>query len=295
MATSLGAVIYDLETEQFELLGKEGQATTSVAFSSDGALIAVGQRNTSTTQIFSVDNFDLELELHTYSETATAISFSPDSNLIAIAGDRASPDQMLRGDFNVQVWDISAETEIALLRDIFGAIVDMDFSSERLSVAMQTLGHDPDTGAIYTFDTGSWDQLTSLLSGPMSPSLVVDEDIALFGIIIPRQEATLRLWDLSTDEVIWEIPQSASALAISPRMSMLAYGRAFGEAGLRDLATGAEIATFPKFDGYIKRLDFSSEDRMLAVVIWSNDNRDKVEIWDIDHITPLLELQMSCD
>jgi WD40 repeat protein len=59
IATSLGAVIYDLETEQFELLGKEGQATTSVAFSSDGELIAVGQRDTSTTQIFSVDNFDL--------------------------------------------------------------------------------------------------------------------------------------------------------------------------------------------------------------------------------------------
>jgi WD40 repeat protein len=76
---------------------------------------------------------------------------------------------------------------------------------------------------------------------------------------------------------------------------MLAYGSGFGEAGLRDLETGAEIATFPNFGGYISHLDFSSKGSMLAVVIWSNDNRDKVEIWDIDHITPLLELQMSCD
>jgi WD40 repeat protein len=283
-------------------LGDADVAVGSVLFSADGGLLAAGMAD-GTVQVWSMVTGEEVVTLSGHRDGATSIAFTSGGYTMATGagsgqvrtwdastgeglGTLPEHDAAVRSiamggpygflvasgaDDGVHLWDISRRAEASL------------DDSDALPVS--SVAFTPD-GSILAAGGGStirlWDTATGTMRATLETTVsdissiifMADSGMLVYG----GADASVWLWDLANDPqpVPGELEPPVSALALSPDSAILAIGDAAG-VQLRDMATGATLATLPTPSGeVVSSVAFSADGSLVAtgsatggVILWA--------------------------
>lgn len=248
----------------------------SLAFSSDGRLIAGDFRNADGTGETRVWDSGTCVEKYRFSSSpsvfsSVGIAFSPDSKrLLTCGGD---------GDVSVRLWDMSNGSEVLRITD--GRVINVAFSPDGKLLAC---GRGDGKVGIYRADSA---EKLGELSGHRG--LVLGVAFSPDGTCLASagRDGTARIWDAALLTEVENITglRDARCLDYSPDGTRLAIGTWYGFVKIYDLTErGAcvrtadstpQVKTFSR-TANIPQLAWSPDGQRLAVVIWGNG----LELWD---------------
>jgi WD40 repeat protein len=204
----------------------------SVSFSPDGQTVAVGgvdepqnQIQNASVWIFSVGSWKPLLKLPEYLNV-TALAYSPDGRWMVGGGTSR----------NVQVWRASDGTSVFTLNhahQVFKTAISPDSSTVATATCQTTVNDVCTEGGVWL-----WDLLTGKLAKRLGGFPDVVEDVAFSAdgstLIAASRDGTLRFYDTSTDQSIFEftVAGGISAMSISPDGGFLVTGSVNGHVQL---------------------------------------------------------------
>ncbi len=239
----------------------------SVAFSPDGALLAVGLRD-NTVRIWRLADKALQRTFEASIPQAKSggysqdVAFSPDGNLLAFG----------TTDGNVRLWQVSDGTLAHTLEGASGKISSLAFSPNGSLLAI-----------------GTWDgpvQLWRVTEGARLQTLEGHSD-GVVSVAFSPDGATLastslsdsvRLWNISSGDLIHELQTPAVNVAFSPDGAMLATaGAADDQKHLWSTADWQRIRDLASARGGLGAMVFSPDDALVA----AGNSRYEVRWWRV--------------
>lgn len=232
-----------------------------LAFSPDGALLALGEESMVT--IRDVASAEIKVEFPSRTGTTLALAFSPDSGTLAIAGDRG-----------ISIRNFGSGCECAGMPQGPAGVTSLAFSSDGGILAMGDR-----RGYVQVWDLpgrrsrGGFRahaySVTSLELSPDGRTLVSTSPM----------DTVARLWDAATFRPVALLrghPAPVQAAAFAPSGRALATASREGVVRLWDAATGCLLAVLPGNDNGVSALAFSRDGRTLVAggvggLIWSWD------------------------
>jgi WD40 repeat protein len=304
------ARLWDRRTgEEIAVLLDDAENVVSVAFSPDDTRLVTVADGTATLWDTAAGN-----EIASLDGQASVVAFSPDSSLLAAAGENGvlglwdassgddvgtmsvagdgqlafSPDGTLIAStdgFDAQLWNVASRDQIATFPVPVadrGQIEDVAFGTGRPLLATSA----GNTVTLWDLETGA--ESATLVDATVGIGSV---DLSPDGTKVAaiRDDGTVAIWDVATrddiatltdrSEVIEEIEFSADA-------SMVATSTE-NSTKLWDTTSGTEIAAVP--DTFNGTVAINRDNTLLAASVFLND-RDAVQIWDISPSDDVLTL-----
>ena len=302
VASAIGIWLYDVQTgTEFALFGGHTGGVTSVAFSSDGTLLASGSED-ETVKLWVVATHTNIATLRGHTDGVWSVAFSPDGKIIASgAGD---PGIRFPADNTVKLWDVETNTNITTLEGHEGRVASVAFSPDGKIIAS---GSDDETIKLWDVETntniatleGHTDRVASVAFSP---------DGKILASVGGTFDETVKLWDVETNTNTATLEghtDGASSVAFSPDGKILASGvgdaffpEFFPESSdnrvkLWDVASGEPIASLGGHTGEVWSVTFSPDGKKLASVGGTFDNR--VKLWDVASGEPIISLEGYMD
>ena len=302
LASAIGIWLYDVATgTEVALLGGHTGGVTSVAFSSDGTMLASGSED-ETVKLWVVATHTNIATLRGHTDGVWSVAFSPDGKLLASgAGD---PVVHFPADNTVKLWDVATNTNIATLEGHEGRVSSVAFSPDGKMLAA---GSDDETVKLWDMETntntatleGHTDRVNSVAFSPNGKLLASGGGTF---------DETVKLWDVETNTNTVTLEghtDGVSSVAFSPDGKILASGvgdaffpEFFPESSdnrvkLWDVASGEPIASLGGHTGEVWSVMFSPDGTMLASAGGTFDNT--VKLWDVGSDEPIASLEGHMD
>ena len=302
VVSAIGIWLYDVATgTEVALLGGHTGGVTSVAFSSDGTLLASGSQD-ETVKLWAVATHTNIATLRGHTDGVWSVAFSPDGKMLASgAGD---PGVRFPADNTVKLWDMETNANIATLEGHEGRVASVAFSPDGQILAS---GSDDETIKLWDVETntniatleGHTDRVASVAFSP---------DGKMLASAGGTFDETVKLWDVETNTNIATLEGHAdgvASVAFSPDGKILASGvgdaffpEFFPESSdnrvkLWDVASGEPIASLGGHTGEVWSVAFSPDGTMLASAGGTFDNT--VKLWDVDSAEPTATLKGHTD
>ncbi len=210
-------------------------AVWSVAFSPDGAILAVGRGDPwvgpGSLQLYDSGTGELLSEFYPEVHplccemvTVFALTFSPDGTLLATAN----------GDGTATLWEVATGEEHAILEPDGGWVGSVAFSPDGSLLATGGAWSDCDYGEICAPDEGEmrlWDVATgeqlALVTGPLGgvSSVAFSPDGRIIAFAGGYEDGTVSLWDTNTGQTLAVLERSyVTSVVFSADGTMLATG-----------------------------------------------------------------------
>ena len=297
VASAIGIWLYDVQTgTEVALLEGHTGGVTSVAFSSDGTMLASGSED-ETVKLWAVATHTNIATLRGHTDGVWSVAFSPDGKMLASgAGD---PIIHFPADNTIKLWDVETNTNIATLEGHEGRIASVAFSPDGKTLAS---GSEDETVKLWDVETntntatleGHTDKVTSVAFSPDGKILASGGGTF---------DNTVKLWDAETNTNTATLEghtDGVSSVAFSPDGKTLASGvgdaffpEFFPESSdnrvkLWDVASGEPIASLGGHTGEVWSVAFSPDGKTLASAGGTFDNT--VKLWDVDSGEPIASL-----
>ena len=254
---------------------------TSVAFTPDGRLLAIGGLE------FGVSLWPVDDDATDQAEAlpfgrVNAMTFSPDGRCLAAA---------IAGSNHIVIWDRAERRETLILRSRW-PILSLAFSPDGRYLAA---GEQADRGSVYLWDletgcarfvlSGSWGHVVSVAFSPDGNALAA----------VGMHERVIRIWDVRSGQlcrVMAGHPRGTNAIAFSPDGRVLASAGNDGMVRLWSAATGEKIAALDGRANRLSHVGFSADGRSM-VAVGSTDN--DIRFWELTgrSLTPPRERSWS--
>ena len=294
VASAIGIWLYDVATAtEVALLEGHTGGVTSVAFSSDGTMLASGSED-ETVKLWAVATHTNIATLRGHTDGVWSVVFSPDGKMLASGS--GDPIIHFPADNTIKLWDVETNTNIASLEGHRGRVASMAFSPDGKILAS---GSEDETVKLWDVETntniatleGHTDKVSSVAFSPDGKIL------ASGGGLFDR---TVKLWDVETNTNTATLEghtDGVSSVAFSPDGKILASGvgdaffpEFFPESSdnrvkLWDVASGEPIASLGGHTGEVWSVTFSPDGTMLASAGGTFDNT--VKLWDVDSTEPI--------
>ena len=219
VASTIGIWLYDVRTgAEVNLL--PGGSVTSVAFSTDGALLASGALD-NTVQLWDMPTNTNIARLEGHSDGVRAVAFSHDGKMLASgAGD---PTVHFPADNTIKLWDVATNAIIATLEGHKGMVASVAFSPDGKILVS---GSNDET--VKLWDVATKESIATLeghTDGVASVAFSPDGTILASGA--RTFDETVKLWDVATKESIATLEghtDGVASVAFSPDGTILAAG-----------------------------------------------------------------------
>ena len=295
-----------------------GAAPLSIAFSPDGATLAVGSVD-GTVKLVAVPSGSQLYSFAGHTNLVSRVAFSPDGKSLASGS----------YDNSVKLWDLLNRVERVSLLGHMGTISGLAFSpdgrviastslptstnnSDRVRLwevksgnALGTVGEPGMYSLYYALDGKSlatvgvgdhrlqlWNVATRLASRTFDFDLGVWQ-IALSpdGKILAAAafDDTVRLWDVSTGQMLRTLSGHAGqvmSLAFSPDGTMAVSASADTTIKIWEVSSGRELRTLNGHTDEVMSASFSPDGKMLA----SGSTDGTIRLWDDSEVLPVFEL-----
>lgn len=232
-----------------------------VAFSPDGALLALGSGNVA--KIADVATGRVLRVLRGHQGVVTAIAYSPDGTVVATAS----------GDWTARTWDTSTGVNQRTFHGHSDSVNSVAFSRGGSLIA--TASSD---GTVRTWDAGTGAHRTTLTGHRGSVhALAFSPDSAL--IATASDDRAVRIWDVLTGarrSTLARHTGDVYGVAFSPDGTLLASASADGTARTWDPATGLQRTTLAGHAKPVRAVAFSPDGSLIATA--SDDGT--VRTWD---------------
>ena len=259
--TAAGRVIAELE----EHTGK----VTAVAYSADGAILALGSNN-GTVRLWEVETGRLRAILSGGMGTVTDVKFSP----YGATAVTLSTAQGQTGGTVIKLWNVESGLTVATPDERVFSADNIAFSPSGKILALPSRDNtislwNTDRGLKIAALVGHTDEVYAMAFSPDETKL------ASAGL----KERTVRLWEVETGKIIAVLPHMWHVfdVAFSPDGAILASGGS-GDVSLRlwDGKTGSPITSLPGHGGTVRKIVFAADGGTLAscsddgtVLLWS--------------------------
>lgn len=267
-------VLWDVVKQQTTLIWRQDVPIRCVAFSSDGARIAIGDFKGST-QILEPKTGETILSLPKQQKLVNSVAFMPNDGKLATGG----------FDENVSFWDAAS----GKLLDSFNlpgeGITTIAISPDGSRLAATTW-----PGKVHVWDVL---KMTELYAVDANENAGIAEVVAFSpdgkSLVTGSWDTSLKIWNVDNGKVLLDLPGHETPVqnaVFSPDGQMLASSDAVGNVRLWDLASGKTIAVFQAHEDRCFGLSFSPDGKLLATASWDR----KVKIWDVKTIQQLATL-----
>jgi len=226
---------------------KPSARPTCVAFSPDGALLAVGSNNT--VELLDVPGFRTLRILDGHTGSVRSVAFSPDGVLLATAAD----------DRTVRIWDVASGETASVRKSHSGPVLSVAFSPDGTLLATASADR---TAQVWDMEA---DTIRHNLIGEAG---ILDVAFSPDGTLLATASAdrTAQIWDLATGTIRTILSGHGSwvlGVAFSPDGTLLATASRDRTASIWDVATGAARTTFAHGDEVLD-VAFSPDGTLLA-------------------------------
>ncbi|WP_437311449.1 pentapeptide repeat-containing protein [Sorangium sp. So ce388] len=247
-----------------------GGKCTSIAFSSDGALLATGHSRRIT--LWDVETGSALRVLDSHSDTVTSIAFSPDGYMLASGAE----------DSTVRLWDVSTGSVICAFKGHLDHVTSVAFSPDGELLAS---GSRDCSIRLWQLSTR---KEVRLLQGHSQTVTAVTFGTTGKTIASGSYDTTVRLWDVSTGNVIRVFSGhqgSVLSVAFSPDGAVLASGSMDRSIGIWHASTGEALHTMRGHSSAVMSVAFSPDGTSVAsgsfdktIRLWQLSTREKSHV-----------------
>ena len=229
------------------------------ALSRNGKVLVTGEPD-GMLRLWEIPGARLLASVRAHPKNVSAISLSPDAQIVATASIDADP--------FVRLWDVAAGLKPT--RSVYGAATALAFSVQG---ALAVIPRGSKLGLLLSAQTGRVDRMLPVDEGPAYPSIMSfspdGKYLATAGV-----GGTVKLWEVGTGRLHASLKRhsSAPAMAFSPDGETLATGA--GTLTLWDVPSGQERLTFKQTEG-IASLAFAQE----GAVLLAGFGNGRVKLW----------------
>ncbi len=259
-----GLVAYDVVASRLGQFAADGAQVQSLAVSPDGATFAAGLATDGSIRLINAQTGYLEVTIWpAHNDWVQALAFSPDSKLLASAGD----------DGAVILWDARTGTEKRRLLEDHGATRSLAFTPDGSILVAAPYPEE----TFYLWDTRNW-TLKATFPGDFAEDLAISPD----GTKMVTAGAGIHeanLWDISTGALVFKLrvmPGWVWAVAYSPTGNEVAAAGIGEVVVLWDTNTGEPVRELHAGPDFIQSLAYSPDGRLLA-----SGGSNGVILWDV--------------
>ncbi|MDE2732937.1 MAG: hypothetical protein OXI72_00985 [Gemmatimonadota bacterium] len=265
--------LWDVDTGQLKatLKGHKGSEdfyqgwVTSVAFSSDGEILASGSAD-QTIRLWDVDTGQHRATLKGHEGEVTSVAFAPVGHTLA----SVSADQTIR------LWDASIAQQKTTFTGHRNGVTAVAFAPDG-----KTIASGREDGSIRLWDVGTGQYKTTLEGhGEGVYSVAFSPDGKTIASGANGEDNTIRLWDVDTGQLKATLKARLFVIysvAFSPDGKTIASGST-EEIRLWDVDTGQHKATLEGHRDWVISVAFSPDGKTLASGSWDGS----IRLWDVD-------------
>ena len=257
----------------------QNHAVSSIAFSSDGAILASGSHYDYTVRLWDVRTqrqiaLLLENGGDEGEEAVNAVVFSPDGTILASAGD----------DAKIRLWDVKTQTQIDVLETNAGTVSSIAFRPDgKTLVSLSGLEQYRRTWqksgdmSVRLWDVKTREQIAMSQNHSADIKAVAlspDDTLLASG----RRDGVVTLWNMQTQKlltILRDHTEAVLSVAFSPDGTLLASGEK-GKTRLWDIQTKQEIAIFTMPNTIVESVAFSPDGKTLALA-----SDSCIRLWDM--------------
>ena len=257
----------------------QNHAVSSIAFSSDGTILASGSHYDYTVRLWDVTTqrqiaLLLENDGNEEDEAVNAVAFSPDSAILASAGD----------DAKIRLWDVKTQTQIDVLDTSTGTVSSIAFRPDGKTLASlsgleqyrRTWQKSGDM-SVRLWDVKTRKQIAMFQNHTADIKAVTlspDDTLLASG----HRDGVVTLWNMQTQESLTILRNHTAAVlsvAFSPDGLLLASGEK-EKTRLWDVQTKEQFEIFTMANTIVKSVAFSPDGKILALL-----DDSCIRLWDM--------------
>jgi WD40 repeat protein len=235
----------------------------SLAFSSDGKLVAIGTSN-GEIRLWYVETGKLLLTYKGHKGWVRCISFSPNNKILVSGGD----------DTTIRIWSVNSGDNLNILRGHTNRIESVVFTND------YQIASAGDDHKIIIWDIKQYKYLKTLAEhSHLIWSLSFNP--SRFLLASGSEDKSIKIWDIETNQCLKTLEEHSGwvmSIDFSPNGFLLASGGQEGIIKIWDIETGQCLRNLKGHSNSVRSICFNQNSSLLA----SGSSDHTIKIWDIE-------------